>query len=1154
MKKRPFYIQVLYFLATAIVAMVVLWVLGWLFRPDVTGGDIRHYTAEEIEEVENAREMTFNPETGQGAFNPDVNSPERKKTLVTQDVAYRDFSEHYPEGKGYIPQDKADALVKAGKLPAWYPRHESPILAELVRDGHLPAVAERVGPEPVVLKGCDGFGKYYGGTWLRVASSPGDIGIVSWRMSYTSLARWSPLGYPIKPHVAKSIVASADKKQFVITLRKGMKWSDGEPLTAEDIMYWWQQEVEYDAKKRGPRVIPLWMKVGGKSGKVEKIDKYSVRFVFPAPHGMFMEYMAIAGNGPVSSPAHYLKQYHHDDAIGDKALCEKAMDGYKLPSRQALYNFIRNVQNPEHPRLWPWIYRKYKAAPPQVFVRNPYYFAVDPKGNQLPYVDRLQFDTQDKKTLALSAMNGKITMQTRHIEYKDYTEYMSRRKPSGIRVLHWYPATRSKYAINPNIVRRVDPDRPETQYKADLLADKRFRQALSYAIDRAAIIKAEYNGQVEAAQVSPGPESPFHHQELHEAFTDHDPDEANRMLDKLELRDEELRRDPLLGPDRDSEGYRTFPDGSRMVFYIDFCAYTGVGPTQFVVDDWKKVGIRLIPREQSRPLFYTRKGAMDFDFNIWSAASDYLPLCSPRYFVAHNTECFYAVGYGRWFGRGGFYADTADKEQDALSGNAIRPPRDHPMYQAMVAYDEALKATTLEAQRRIFKKALDIAAENLWTINLTTPPPQTVIVQEGFRNVPKMALYGNIFYTPGNTGIETYYFEDPKDSAGAIADTRQSILKITPQPGASGQEDDNSSVIGSIVQYLLWSVLGLLVVLVAVRHPYIGRRLLIMIPTLLIISVVAFIIIRLPPGDFLATRIMELEESGDTAQVEMAKDLRILFPDEDKPVKRYFRWMGLHWFATGDEKDEGLLQGNMGRSMESTQLVNEMVGNRILLTFLISLGTILFTWAVAIPIGVYSAVKQYSIGDYILTFIGFIGMCVPAFLLALILMAITNLEGLFSAEYAARPEWDFGKVVDLLKHIWIPVLVLGVGGTAGMIRVMRANLLDELKKPYVMAAMAKGVRPMKLLFKYPVRLALNPFISGIGGLFPHLISGGAIVAMVLSLPTVGSLVLSALRAEDTYLSGSLLMVLSLLAVLGTLVSDLLLLWLDPRIRFKGGTR
>ncbi len=257
---------------------------------------------------------------------------------------------------------------------------------------------------------------------------------------------------------------------------------------------------------------------------------------------------------------------------------------------------------------------------------------------------------------------------------------------------------------------------------------------------------------------------------------------------------------------------------------------------------------------------------------------------------------------------------------------------------------------------------------------------------------------------------------------------------------------------------------------------------------------------------------------------------------------------------TFDAADTGLLQGNLGRTMENGQPVNQVVGDRLLLTVLISALTIAFTWAVALPIGIYSAVRQYGVGDYVATVIGFVGMAVPNFLLALVLMALVGVSGLFSAEYAAQPEWTWGKVLDLLGHIWIPVVVLGTGGTAGMIRVMRANLLDELHRPYVTTARAKGVRPLKLLLKYPVRLVLNPFISGIGGLLPGLVSGGAIVAIVLSLPTVGPLLLGALFMEDMYLAGSLLMVLSLLGIVGTLLSDLLLLALDPRIRMEGGGR
>jgi ABC-type dipeptide/oligopeptide/nickel transport system permease component len=243
--------------------------------------------------------------------------------------------------------------------------------------------------------------------------------------------------------------------------------------------------------------------------------------------------------------------------------------------------------------------------------------------------------------------------------------------------------------------------------------------------------------------------------------------------------------------------------------------------------------------------------------------------------------------------------------------------------------------------------------------------------------------------------------------------------------------------------------------------------------------------------------------------------------------------------------------------METLRPVNEMVGDRVALTFWISLGTILFTWAIALPIGIYSAVRQYSFGDYVFSFLGFLGMCLPNFLLAILLMYLSaeflgiNVTGLFSPEYAALPGWTWGKILDLLKHIWVPVVVIALGGTAGMIRVMRGNLLDELKKPYVTTARAKGVPPFRLLMKYPVRLALNPFVSGIGALFPQLVSGGAIVAIVLSLPMVGPVLLQGLLSEDIYLAASMLMVLSLLGIFGTLASDLLLLWIYPRIRFEG---
>jgi ABC-type dipeptide/oligopeptide/nickel transport system permease component len=402
--------------------------------------------------------------------------------------------------------------------------------------------------------------------------------------------------------------------------------------------------------------------------------------------------------------------------------------------------------------------------------------------------------------------------------------------------------------------------------------------------------------------------------------------------------------------------------------------------------------------------------------------------------------------------------------------------------------------------------------------------------------------------TPGNAGLETYYFEQA--SHDGDADAIDQLLNPVPLPT---EQAGSGLTGGGILRGLFLLILGVLLAMLCLRHPFVLRRLILMVPTLLVISICVFTIIQLPPGDYLSSRIMQLQEQGSSPELveQEIEALQSQFHFNAPVVERYLRWMGVNWFLSFDTQDEGLLQGNMGRSMATGRSVNSLVGDRITLTFLITLGTVLFTWALAIPIGIYSACRQYSVGDYLITFFGFLGICMPPFFLALVLMAVTNVTGLFSAEYAVQPSWSWGKVLDLLRHVWIPILVMGVAGTAGMIRIMRANLLDELRKPYVITARAKGMRPIRLLFKYPVRVALNPFVSGIGSLFPYLVSGSALVAIVMSLPTVGPLMLDALFSQDMNLAGSMLMVLSLLAVAGTLVSDLLLLWLDPRIRIGG---
>lgn len=322
---------------------------------------------------------------------------------------------------------------------------------------------------------------------------------------------------------------------------------------------------------------------------------------------------------------------------------------------------------------------------------------------------------------------------------------------------------------------------------------------------------------------------------------------------------------------------------------------------------------------------------------------------------------------------------------------------------------------------------------------------------------------------------------------------------------------------------------------------FILRRLLGMVPTLAAISVIVFIVIQLPPGDIVTSTLDQLTASGLDASDERVQNLRAQYNLDQPMVVQYFAWIGN--FVTGD----------MGYSFLFDRPVQELVWERLGYTLLISFAALLFTWAVALPIGIYSAVRQYSVADYAFTTAGLIGLATPNFLIALILMYLghswfgVSFGGLFSPEYLDAP-WSWARFVDLLAHLWIPVIVIGTSGTAIAMRLMRANLLDELNKPYVTTARAKGVPPLKLLLKYPVRIAINPFISSIGILLPTLLSGEAIVAVVLNLPTTGPLLLQALLSQDMYLAGSLIMLLSILTVVGMLLSDLLLAWVDPRIR------
>jgi len=326
---------------------------------------------------------------------------------------------------------------------------------------------------------------------------------------------------------------------------------------------------------------------------------------------------------------------------------------------------------------------------------------------------------------------------------------------------------------------------------------------------------------------------------------------------------------------------------------------------------------------------------------------------------------------------------------------------------------------------------------------------------------------------------------------------------------------------------------------------YILKRVLYMVPTLILISILVFTLIELPPGDYLTSYVNELIAAGETVDPKQIEFLRQEY-GFDRPVwERYLVWAS------------GMLVGDFGFSFEYELPVSAVLGDRLFFTIVITFFTIIFTWLVAFPIGIYSATHQYSWGDYGLTFLGLLGLAVPNFLLALIMMYLakqyfgTSIGGLVDPEFIDQP-LSWAKFMSVLEHLWIPVIVIGTSGTAAMIRRVRANLLDELRRPYVTTARAKGVPEFKGLMKYPFRMSLNFFIADIGGILPTIISGAEVVAIVLSLETTGPLLIQALQSQDMYLAGSFLMLLGFLTVIGVLISDILLAILDPRIRLQGG--
>ncbi len=1069
------------------------------------------YTQEEIDRVEELRSVSFDP---------------RDPVVIAKDV---DYSE--------------------GKSAEWYPKKQSPMLDRLVEDGDLPPLEERIGSDPMVLEGVDGVGKY-GGTLsipsVQLSPDPG------WRWRCVGFVRWSPQGIPVVPYMAKSWDISEDKRVYTFHLREGLRWSDGHPFTTEDIIYAYEIDsglLRYKNDiKDGLKAAPpdLWCGLTLDT-KVEALDKHSIRFTFREPNGIFLYMLAqFKGGFFFMSPKHYLSKYYYEHApeqggYGDPELIERLVKEENLPNAKALYGQKKTFKNPDKPRLSPWICRTEKVTPPYELVRNPYFPVVDSRGNQLPYMDRVFLDYKDVKMLHESVSQGRYSFHCFVDGFVDYKDFMSQRRKGGFEVYHWYSGDSSKFTIMFNMNIRGPEDEQEWKNKHELFNDIRFRKAMSHAIDREAIIDALYSGIGDACQNMPRKESLFYNEEALYKYTEYKPGLANRLLDEAGY------------TNRDEEGFRTFKDGSPILIIFTILEPHWEGMARFVIQYWEKLGIRSMLVVRTRTLFDMKKEQQTYDIYTWNGNNEYYPLLDPRYFVP-GIQCGYAPAYSQWYTmiERGF---TPERIRSLKRPTVYSPPEGHPFEQTYRIYKRACRELDPEKQAEIFQEAVEIASENLWAISMVAAPATLAIVKNDLRNVPRTVVSAWDFLTPMNAYPETYFSEESRQRPEVIKELQSQILK----PRFESRHED-SGLIGTVISWGFAIAFILFIIHACLRRPYIAHRLMLMIPTLAVISVIAFTMIQLPEGDYISNRIAVLETRGETvdpADIQLLKDMFFL---DDPQVVRYVKWMGLKWFFSFDEKDKGLLQGFMGYSMQTQRPVNTMIGDRLLLTMAISAMTVLTMWIVSMPLGLYCAIKQYSLTDYLLTFIGFLGMCIPNFVLALFFIYMAkkflgmNISGLFSPEFATDPTWSFAKVADLLKHIWVPIVVSAAAGTGGGIRGTRANMLDELRKPYVRTALAKGVHPFKVVIKYPFRMALNPFISGIGNIFPMLVSGGALIAIVLSLPTIGPLQLNAVMMQDMFMGGSLMMMFTLLGIIGTLVSDLLLLVLDPRIRYTGGTR
>lgn len=616
---------------------------------------------------------------------------------------------------------------------------EAPMLAEMVAAGTLPALAERLPVNPKVVQPTESLGEY-GGTWRMGLRGGGDNALLQRTVAYEHLVRWTPDWTAIEPNVAESFEASADATEFTFKLREGMKWSDGEPFTVDDVLFWYE-DILTNEEYMAVHPVASWLVAGGEPPAVEKIDDTTFKVKFAAPNGLFIQNLATpSGDDFTRWPKHYAMQFHpkYNTENLDALISEAgATDWVNLMDLKAGgvpgTPYDARWQNSELPTLKPWRFTTaYGEGTTQVVAeRNPYYFKVDPEGRQLPYIDKVVLEIgEDVNVLTLKALNGEIDMQDRHIATLDNKAvFVDNAEVGGYGFFETVPASMNMQTISLNLTHKNPVMR-------EIFQNKDFRIGLSHAINRQEIIDTIYVGQGEPWQLAPRPTSPFHNEQLAKQYTEYDVAKANEHLDKAGY------------TERDADGYRLGPDGNRIAFLVDVQSVNQnwIDTLELIKKYWADVGIQMEPNVMDRSLMYTRKDSNEHDAATWGGDGGLDVVLEPRWYFPFSGESLYAEAWKEYF-------------VNPSGVGSLVPPEEPPAgpKKQMELYNQ-LKATGDGAeQEALMKEIIAIAADEFYALGISLPAPGYGIVKNNFKNVPASFPNAYLYPHPAPTNPEQYY-------------------------------------------------------------------------------------------------------------------------------------------------------------------------------------------------------------------------------------------------------------------------------------------------------------------------------------------------------------------------------------------------------------